>query len=133
MKSVPSAPKQYGYTQVEELIKKVINQVKSNEIDRVYKTNFNYRGTQPVVSAHNCFKFLGTHQVCAWKNKPYSSNPNMIVASFKLKVDGNQVMQFSITTGVMLPEFHGTEQQDQLLSKVIESLSEKLVGEFALA
>lgn len=126
MKSVPSAPQQYGYVLVEDLIKKAINQVKSNDIDRVYKTSFNYRGTHPVVSVHNCFKFLGPHQVCAWKNKPYSTNPNMIIASFKVKVDGNQVMQFNVTTGIMLPEVYGTEAADAMIEKILREVTDKV-------
>lgn len=128
MKSVPNVPQQHGYSLVEDLVKKVISQVRSNEIDQVYKTSFNYRGTHPVVSIHSGFKFLGTHQVCAWKNKPYSSNPNMIIATFKIKVDGNLVMQFNVTTGVMLTDVYGDGAQAILLERIVKAVTEKCIS-----
>lgn len=127
MKSVPKTHFPSGYALIEEMIGKVINQVKSNEIERISKVSFNFRSTSPVVSFHNCFKFLGEHQVCAWKNKPYSSNPKMIIATFKVKIDGNQLMQFNVTTGAMLTEVYGNTERNALIQRIRQAIQDKLV------
>lgn len=113
-------------TVLEAKLKEIVNQVKSNNIDRINKVCLRYKGTEPIVTIHSGYKFLGTHQVCAWKNKPYSQKADMILATFKLKFEGTPLTQFNVTTGMILPEYHGEQHLTKMINNVVQIVGSKL-------
>lgn len=74
----------------------LINQTKKNNIGLNSKAEFNIKGKTVVFSALPEFRKYGTHQVCNWNSPVYNSNKESVVASFKLKLNGNMFGKFSV-------------------------------------
>ena len=74
----------------------LINQTKKNKIELNSKVEFNIQGKTAVFSAFPVYRKFGTHQVCNWNSPIYNSNKESVVASFKLKLNGNMFGKFSV-------------------------------------
>lgn len=74
----------------------LINQAKKNKIELNSKAEFNIDGKTVVFSTLPEYRKFGTHQVCNWNSPVYNSNKESVVASFKLKLNGNMFGKFSV-------------------------------------
>lgn len=77
-------------------LKALINQTKKNKIELHTKAEFNLNGKTAVFSALPEYRKFGTHQVCNWSSPVYNSNKESVVASFKLKLNGNIAGKFTV-------------------------------------
>lgn len=82
----------------------LINQTKKNNIGLNSKAEFNIKGKPVVFSALPSFRKYGTHQVCNWNSPVYNNNKESVVASFKLKLNGNLFGKFSVHVKHVLGE-----------------------------
>lgn len=120
------ASKTYTLEQVQKVLREIVDQVRKNKIERVTRVALNFRGTSPEVSIHAGYKLLGRHQPHVWSDRPYSEKSNKILATFKLRVDGCPIHQFNVTTGVILPEFHGEDHLNELSDRLQQVVGEHL-------
>ena len=74
----------------------LINQTKKNKIELNSKAEFNIDGNILVFTALPEDRKFGTHQVCNWNSPVYNSNKESVIASFKLKLNGNMFGKFSV-------------------------------------
>lgn len=74
----------------------LINQTKKNKIELNSKAEFNIDGNIVVFTALPEYRKFGTHQVCNWNSPVYNSNKESVIASFKLKLNGNMFGKFSV-------------------------------------
>lgn len=74
----------------------LINQTKKNKIELNSKAEFNIQGKTVVFSALPEYRKFGSCQVCNWNSPVYNSNKESVVASFKLKLNGNLFGKFSV-------------------------------------
>ena len=74
----------------------LINQTKKNKIELNSKAEFNIDGKTVVFTALPEFRKYGSFQVCNWNSPVYNSNKESVIASFKLKLNGNMFGKFSV-------------------------------------
>ena len=74
----------------------LINQTKKNKIELNSKVEFNIDGKTVVFTALPEFRKYGSFQVCNWNSPVYNSNKESVIASFKLKLNGNMFGKFSV-------------------------------------
>ena len=74
----------------------LINQTKKNKIELNSKAEFNIDGKTVVFTALPEFRKYGSFQVCYWNSPVYNSNKESVIASFKLKLNGNMFGKFSV-------------------------------------
>ena len=74
----------------------LINQTKKNKIELNSKAEFNIDGKTVVFTALPEFRKYGSFQICNWNSPVYNSNKESVIASFKLKLNGNMFGKFSV-------------------------------------
>ena len=74
----------------------LINQTKKNKIELNSNAEFNIDGKTVVFTALPEFRKYGSFQVCNWNSPVYNSNKESVIASFKLKLNGNMFGKFSV-------------------------------------
>lgn len=83
-------------TKMAVFLNSLIDQAKKNKIELNTKAEFVISGKTVIFSALPEYRKFGSHQVCNWNSPVYNSNKEGVVATFKLKLNGNMFGKFNV-------------------------------------
>lgn len=78
-------------------INDLMNQVKYNQFNLYNRTYKKVKGKEYKFDAVKGFQKLGPTQVANWSVPPFADNPQYVLATFKIKFQGNPVGMINVT------------------------------------